>query len=902
MSCVPPSDRLSALYAMVAILALAGCLFQGEGRRTAGGGDPSAVRGNFVDPSGRPLKGVRVTAIPKGVFRLAKSASSAAAAALPETTWTDAEGRYSLTHLRSGEYNLVGEYGQGELAALVPDVRYADSAGSLEMGQDTLHAPGSIRGRVQRGGRGQEGAIAYLPGTSYLAVSDTDGAFVAEGIPAGRYRVNYLVPGFQAAPDTGIVVRAGGITLLPSKALAYDTSQAPPAPGAPRAAFDSARGTVRLEWDRVDVSDLLGYLVYRDTGGASAPVLLTPRILPDTFLADTLPEWIWAGRETAKVAYRLRSIDRAKNPSPNFSPPAAIALARERRSPTALKVDVFGLNAGFVWQGDSTRVVVRFDNPSWPVDEIGWATDEHPPQTARDTVAGRFGASARSFAWRDSGDWFLRIEAVDSAGDTSRAETPIKVVPAQPEAFAGEDVTVSIGDSVFLAGHGEIAFGPIARMEWDIGATGRFAASGDGRVGFAAPGAPGRLACVFRATDAAGRDARDTAFVDVVAIPPTARISAPEAAFREDTVRVSGSPSSDSLGRIVAWEWDIGATGIFAKASGPDTAFVPGGADTAVTCVLRVTDDDGQASEARARIALRPRDQWIKIASDAPFADMSIFHSWVLGDQVYVTGAFTEARNGKGLGIWRSRDLRTWTPLDANIDGWAWGMPAPFAVKDGKVWGATAGKEGDPWRFMVSADGEVWEPVSGPEGLQDRRFTVAGALGDRIVYFGTYLAPNGRPLPEVWVVRTGQEPSLATDRAPFGARFNLTGTAMGGKIWAYGGMSGDTTFNEMWSSPDGAAWTRVAAQAMPEIRKLAFMLKQGDELIIVGGLSAADVQSFDVWRSRDGVRWTRDAARLPVLGGEPLTTRVLEFRGRLWMLASHPDRDGVPRGEVWAAP
>ncbi|MEO6097854.1 MAG: carboxypeptidase regulatory-like domain-containing protein [Fibrobacteria bacterium] len=204
--------RGSLLSGMIAF-SMAGCLFEsdkpGRGHPATEGTHVAGLRGTLVDTTGRLMAGARVAALPVGGFRLPSPGMPDAAM---ETTFTDPSGRYAFRGLDSGTYNLIGGQEAQGLVALVPQVAFAGPGQALDVGVDTMRVSEGIRGRVTGSGAGEEGVIAYIPGTSYFAVSDANGDFLLTGIPqgyGGRYRrqvprrsVDVALSG-RARPDSG---------------------------------------------------------------------------------------------------------------------------------------------------------------------------------------------------------------------------------------------------------------------------------------------------------------------------------------------------------------------------------------------------------------------------------------------------------------------------------------------------------------------------------------------------------------------------------------------------------------------------------------------------------------------------------------------------------------------------
>jgi hypothetical protein len=80
----------------------------------------------------------------------------------------------------------------------------------------------------------------------------------------------------------------------------------------------------------------------------------------------------------------------------------------------------------------------------------------------------------------------------------------------------------------------------------------------------------------------------------------------------------------------------------------------------------------------------------------------------------------------------------------------------------------------------------------------------------------------------------------------------------------------------VWTSSDGATWTRITAGADWPARTGAGFAVLEDRLWVVGGSGRRDV-----WSSPDGRRWARAATELP---GPPRAANYsVLFRDRFWV-------------------
>jgi hypothetical protein len=189
--------------------------------------------------------------------------------------------------------------------------------------------------------------------------------------------------------------------------------------------------------------------------------------------------------------------------------------------------------------------------------------------------------------------------------------------------------------------------------------------------------------------------------------------------------------------------------------------------------------------------------------------------------------------------VWLSADGFTWTPV---VDPAAFGMQADIAdVATGGPGLVAVGSEpiGDPAQFLVrpavwtSTDGTVWTKI---------------AFDDQIL--------------------GGASSALMFDVASTGS----------GLVAVGGADTGPDRVAAVWTSADGATWTRVAH--VPEVfgsvgfTSMFSVTTGGPGLVAVGFQRIADdLEAGAIWTSPDGVTWTRVAADPTVVGGA--TTSVL---------------------------
>jgi hypothetical protein len=137
------------------------------------------------------------------------------------------------------------------------------------------------------------------------------------------------------------------------------------------------------------------------------------------------------------------------------------------------------------------------------------------------------------------------------------------------------------------------------------------------------------------------------------------------------------------------------------------------------------------------------------------------------------------------------------------------------------------------------------------------------------------------------------------DVAAFPARNDAGGGSLGGKLFIMGGTSGTRSFNDVWSSSDGIAWTLVTDGAQWPMRSAFGCVVFKGKLWVLGGLDQNLQPLGDVWSSSDGATWapvTAAGARWSARSSPAMGV----FRDRLWLFGGRPAA-GTVAGDLWAS-
>lgn len=314
-----------SIVAAAFISVLSGCL-EPVSRGGSGAETENALYGRLVDKDGQPAVGARVVAIRIGDIPLEKRSAPLNGVGVAEDSMTVAgkEGAYAFKDLPPGRYDLKGDYQSGAQVVLVRGIYYFRAGSALDVGVDTLFAPGTISATVGLNLPEREGIICAIPGTSYLAITDAAGQCLLSDVPKGEYTVTYRFPGYLTGRDSAVPVVPGRPTVLPPKTLDIDPAGPPPTPSGLIATLDAFSGAVTVRFNALILPDLEGYSIYRRDSATEYKEI--GFLTGDTTFTDSLfGSYFQTGESrTAKLSYSVKARDVQGNQSVLFADPAAI--------------------------------------------------------------------------------------------------------------------------------------------------------------------------------------------------------------------------------------------------------------------------------------------------------------------------------------------------------------------------------------------------------------------------------------------------------------------------------------------------------------------------------------------------------------------------------------------------
>ena len=147
---------------------------------------------------------------------------------------------------------------------------------------------------------------------------------------------------------------------------------------------------------------------------------------------------------------------------------------------------------------------------------------------------------------------------------------------------------------------------------------------------------------------------------------------------------------------------------------------------------------------------------------------------------------------------------------------------------------------------------------------------------------------NGAELDDVWSSSTGlswDNQTLSGDIPS--ARHSHAGVIFKNKMWILGGQSGSSYLNDVFSSSDGAQWSRVTDNASWLGRYGHAAVVYDNKIWIMGGNDNSSGDFKDVWTSSDGETWHDNTSTTNVTWSGMKEHSAQVFDGKIWILGGN---------------
>jgi PKD repeat protein len=483
-----PASRLrrgSRLRSALASALLAAGLLGGCGRSSrpvAPVATPPAesgvVSGTILLPGNTPAASAVVTlervrsSVPDRARWLWRDAARAArlgpaALAANDSVWvvlTGSDGRFRFSEVPDGDYALTGRTSH-HLAA-VAHVRIDRAGATPAVTIELLLAPsGTLAGSARlESSAHHAGTVVYLPGTSYVSLTDDAGEYAMHDVPLGSWTATAMHSGYLDGSASGALAGAGDSLRLPDVTLQRDRNLAPIAKasssclvGCPACAPITLRATGSVDRD--------GTIVLWEWD----------------FEDDGVVDWASADSGTVVHSYSATGTHRAKLTVTDDKGAIGVDVVSTTSVNNGIPVAIAATSCT---GGCKTGVPISFVSassfdPDGPLSEVAWDFDD-------DGIYDAIGPQTTtiSHAYPVAGTYVARLRVTDGCGVTASDTASVIVHDNQPPiarvvVTCPNDNHCLVGTTVTFAGATSTdSDGAIMFWSWDLENDGSTEASG----------------------------------------------------------------------------------------------------------------------------------------------------------------------------------------------------------------------------------------------------------------------------------------------------------------------------------------------------------------------------------------------------------------------------------------
>jgi N-acetylneuraminic acid mutarotase len=299
---------------------------------------------------------------------------------------------------------------------------------------------------------------------------------------------------------------------------------------------------------------------------------------------------------------------------------------------------------------------------------------------------------------------------------------------------------------------------------------------------------------------------------------------------------------------------------------------------------------------------VNPPPAWHKAADSTAWGARTGMQAAVLGNAMYVIGGVTLGTPAL-LDAFSSTDGVSWSSLTVSSPP-AERYRAAMCTFNAKIWviGGLKYDDSVPYaNVYATTDGSTLAALP-PAALPTLKCSCSATefLGKLWVMGG--LTNTGDPLSLAEVHSTVDGSSWLAQAAPaWGSRFAHGAVVFNGELWVLGGEWMAATYTsfvlkDVWHSPDGTTWTRGVDAAWSARAGHCTAVYDG-KIWVIGGCDGVAAYSNEVWTSTDGAAWTK--MTVPTDFPARAYGACVVFNNRLYVMGGRKDQLTGLLCDVW---
>lgn len=425
-------------------------------------------------------------------------------------TVTDSFGRYSLTSIPKGTYNIFTR--KDSLVSFQDSAFISPAVNTVK--SDTLGSPGTITATVGlQPNHDKRTVTAQIIGTDLYSNVTSDGKFTISGIAKGYYTLRLTTTLTDYTP-TLVKLYVDGNKPDTIKDTLWMIYTGIPVVTGIQAAYDTMKGIVHLNWNKVQYSNIQDYIIYRDyyntVNLSTNPfAAITDTAFTDTIFNSKLISGSFSFSDTNDYHFKYRIAVRSNVNAIGLTykniDVIAVSPVKVKTIFTFLSYSQTG-NAltGAIRKNDTFNIVCQAVNPNRQLNKIRWLdTDKNVLlKTVTVNSATNLITDTLEYCYNETGVKKIECTVADLAGVECHDTVIFNIIDDKPVVNFPDSIIYS-GTPFKLNATIQMQYGNLKKIEWDIGNTGTFTevSKTDTTITFPDTFFSSDYECVLRVTD-----------------------------------------------------------------------------------------------------------------------------------------------------------------------------------------------------------------------------------------------------------------------------------------------------------------------------------------------------------------------------------------------------------------
>lgn len=361
------------------------------------------------------------------------------------------------------------------------------------------------------------------------------------------------------------------------------------------AIYDTLSGIVHLRWQRVKMSDIDGYVVYRNDTSSSNPIAINDHLIKDTTFNDTI------FHDSLNINnfvyfYRVKTQDKSANLSAIFSDPVKVSVPSPTLVRTRINITCNTSIDNTASINDTVLIIANYANNERNNKLIQWFTDSDTLPIKEKKCFYKSGIDTLVITSAVNTIKNIRLKIIDETNHVWSDSINFKFITDEPLVFAGKDDSCAINTKYVFNGTVKQMFGSIKIYKWDYDgdrvwddssttiATGSYLYKHEGDFNV-----------VFGVTDDDNNSVSDTMKLKITNMPPTIHSIRNDTTISINDTVVFSAFATDTEGIVKSYSWDYDGDGTFdiTNLDGAGLHMYPAAGN--YNAILKVTDDNDKS-------------------------------------------------------------------------------------------------------------------------------------------------------------------------------------------------------------------------------------------------------------------------------------------------------------------